>query len=53
MHFPFQNNISELDKDDQVYCMEAMIDAAMEARTSSKKPKDFDEWILRNTGKSR
>ena len=32
--------------------MEAMIDAAMEARTSNTKPKDFDEWILRNTGKN-
>lgn len=48
--YPFQNNISMCPKDDQVRFIEGLIDAAMEARVSNTKPKDFDEWILRNTG---
>ena len=48
--YPFQNNISMLPKEDQVTCMEGMIDAALEARVATTKPKDFDEWILRNVG---
>jgi len=48
--YPFQNNISMLPKDDQVKCLDGMIDAALEARVSSTKPKDFDEWILRTMG---
>ncbi|KAF1820800.1 FAD/NAD(P)-binding domain-containing protein [Dissoconium aciculare CBS 342.82] len=48
--YPFQNNISMLPKDDQVLCLETLIDAALEARVASTKPKDFDEWILRNVG---
>lgn len=39
-----------LPKDDQVLCLEGMIDAAMEARVANTKPKDFDEWIMRNVG---
>lgn len=30
--------------------MDGMIDAALEARVSSSKPKDFDEWIVRMMG---
>ncbi|TID21996.1 hypothetical protein E2P81_ATG11112 [Venturia nashicola] len=48
--YPFQNNISMLPKEDQVKCMDGMIDAALEARVSSTKPKDFDEWIVRMMG---
>ncbi|EMC95596.1 hypothetical protein BAUCODRAFT_34346 [Baudoinia panamericana UAMH 10762] len=48
--YPFQNNISMLPKEDQVICLEGMIDAALEARVANTKPKDFDEWILRNNG---
>jgi protoporphyrinogen oxidase len=39
-----------LPKDDQVTCLEGMIDAALEARVSNTKPKDFDDWIMRNNG---
>jgi UDP-galactopyranose mutase len=39
-----------LPKDDQVTCLEGMIDAALEARVANTKPKDFDDWILRNVG---
>ena len=48
--YPFQNNISMLPKEDQVKCMDGLIDAALEARVSNTKPANFDEWILRNTG---
>ncbi|KAJ2897813.1 Ferredoxin--NADP reductase [Zalerion maritima] len=48
--YPFQNNISMLPKEDQVKCIDGIIDAAMEARVSNAKPKDFDEWILRMMG---
>lgn len=37
-------------KDDQVRFVEGLIDAALEARVSNTKPKDFDEWILRQMG---
>ena len=30
--------------------MEGMIDATVEARVANTKPKDFDEWIMRNVG---
>lgn len=30
--------------------MDGMIDAALEARVSNSKPKDFDEWIVRMMG---
>ncbi|KAK4991921.1 hypothetical protein LTR50_001540 [Elasticomyces elasticus] len=48
--YPFQNNISMLPKEEQVKCMDGMIDAALEARVANTKPKDFDEWIIRMMG---
>lgn len=39
-----------LPKQEQVRCIEGMIDAALEARVSNTKPKTFDEWILRQMG---
>lgn len=48
--YPFQNNISMLPKEDQVTCMDGMIDAALNARVATDKPKDFDDWIMRNVG---
>lgn len=48
--YPFQNNISMLPKDDQVKCIDGLIDAALEHRVNNSKPKDFDEWILRICG---
>ena len=39
-----------LPKEDQVTCGEGMIDATVEARVANTKPKDFDEWIMRNVG---
>jgi protoporphyrinogen oxidase len=48
--YPFQNNVSMLPKDDQVKCIDGMIDAALEARTAHTKPQNFDEWIVRMMG---
>lgn len=39
-----------LPKEDQVTAMEGLIDAAMECRVANTKPKDFDEWIVRQMG---
>lgn len=39
-----------LPKEEQVKCMDGMIDAALEARVANTKPKDFDEWIVRMMG---
>ena len=39
-----------LPKEEQVKCMDGMIDAALEARVSNTKPKDFDDWIVRMMG---
>ena len=48
--YPFQNNISMLPTEEKVKCMDGLIDASLEARVTNTKPKDFDEWILRNQG---
>ncbi|KAH7155068.1 hypothetical protein B0J13DRAFT_468923 [Dactylonectria estremocensis] len=48
--YPFQNNISMLPKEDQVTCIDGLIDSALECRVANTKPKNFDEWILRMTG---
>lgn len=48
--YPFQNNLSMLGKDDQAKCVDGLIDAALEARVANSKPKDFDEWIMRQMG---
>jgi protoporphyrinogen oxidase len=39
-----------LPKEDQVKCMDGMIDSALEFRVANTKPKNFDEWIVRMMG---
>jgi protoporphyrinogen oxidase len=39
-----------LPKEEQVKCMDGMIDAALEFRVANTKPKNFDEWIVRMMG---
>lgn len=36
--------------EDQVKCIEGMIDAREEQIRAKDKPKNFDEWILRQMG---
>ena len=50
MPYPFQNNISMLPTEDKVKCMDGMIDAALAATTATKKPANFDEWIVATLG---
>jgi hypothetical protein len=41
-----------LDKEEKARCLDELIDVALEARTCSPsdKPKNFDEWNIRNVG---
>ncbi|KAL9072744.1 MAG: hypothetical protein Q9157_004984 [Trypethelium eluteriae] len=50
--YPFQNNIAVLDKEEKARCLDDLIEAALEARVRapSDKPKNFDEWNIRNVG---
>jgi len=47
-----QNNITMLPVEEQVKCIEGMIDAAEERARAATKPKNFDEWIVRMMGAS-
>ncbi|GAA6040184.1 hypothetical protein JCM8097_004168 [Rhodosporidiobolus ruineniae] len=48
--YPYQNNITLLPVEDQVKCIEGMIDAAELRTRAVGKPKSFDEWIIRMMG---
>lgn len=49
--YPFQNNISALDKEDQIKCLTGVVEAKVaNATAAGTKPKNFDEWILRVMG---
>lgn len=39
-----------LPKEDQVAAIDGLIDAAMEGAVTKAKPKNFDEWIVRQMG---
>lgn len=47
---PYQNNISVLPTEDQVKCIEGMIDAAEVRIRAKDAPQTFDEWIMRMMG---
>lgn len=49
---PYQNNITVLPVEDQVKCIEGMVDAAELRARSTTPPKTFDEWIVRMMGTS-
>ncbi|SAM82177.1 probable UDP-galactopyranose mutase [Ustilago bromivora] len=48
--YPYQNNISVLPVQEQVKCIEGMIDAAEERTRAKDAPTTFDEWIMRMMG---
>lgn len=48
--YPFQNNISALDKEDQIKCLTGLVDAKLHNALAQDKPRNFDEWILRTQG---
>lgn len=39
-----------LPKEDQVAALDGLIDASLEAAVTKTKPKNFDEWIVRQMG---
>jgi len=48
--YPFQNNVSALDKEDQIECLNGLVEAKVRNATAGGRPKNFDEWILRVMG---
>ncbi|KAJ3147721.1 hypothetical protein HDU86_007896 [Geranomyces michiganensis] len=48
--YPYQNNIAMLPKQDQVVALTGMVDAYVASKIATNKPKNFDEWIVRNMG---
>ncbi|GAA5873971.1 hypothetical protein JCM8547_001591 [Rhodosporidiobolus lusitaniae] len=48
--YPYQNNLTALPVEEQVKCIEGMIDAAELRTRAVGKPKSFDEWIVRMMG---
>lgn len=49
--YPFQNNVSALDVDDQVACLTGLVEAKVANSKASGIPAStFDEWILRVMG---
>lgn len=48
--YPFQNNISALDVEDQIECLNGLVEAKVNCATATEKPVNFDEWILRVMG---
>jgi protoporphyrinogen oxidase len=48
--YPFQNNISALDQEDQIKCLTGCVEAKVANALAQGKPSNFDEWILRVMG---
>ena len=48
--YPFQNNIVSLPQEDQINCINGLIEAKVANAVASDKPANFDEWILRVMG---
>ena len=48
--YPFQNNISCLDVEDQVKCLTGLVEAKTLTSTSTSKPSNFADWIDRVMG---
>ncbi len=48
--YPFQNNICGLPLEDQVKCINGLIEAKVANALAKNPPADFDEWILRVMG---
>lgn len=48
--YPFQNNICSLPLEDQISCINGLIEAKVANAIAAKPPTTFDEWILRVMG---
>lgn len=50
MPYPFQNNIQALPVEDQIKCINGLVEARVSNATAPGKPNTFDEWIMRVMG---
>ena len=48
--YPFQNNICSLPLEDQVNCINGLIEAKVANAVATVSPANFDEWIMRVMG---
>ena len=48
--YPFQNNITSLPMEEQIACINGLIEAKVANATAKDKPANFDEWIMRVMG---
>jgi protoporphyrinogen oxidase len=48
--YPFQNNICSLPLEDQINCINGLIEAKVTNALAKEPPANFDEWILRVMG---
>jgi protoporphyrinogen oxidase len=48
--YPFQNNITSLPMEDQITCINGLIEAKVANAIAKDKPANFDEWIMRVMG---
>ncbi len=48
--YPFQNNITALPLEEQIKCINGLIEAKVSNALATKPPANFDEWIMRVMG---
>jgi len=48
--YPFQNNIQALPVEDQIECINGLVEAKVSNAVTPGKPANFDEWIVRVMG---
>lgn len=48
--YPFQNNICSLPLEDQISCINGLIEAKVANELAKTPPANFDEWIMRVMG---
>jgi protoporphyrinogen oxidase len=48
--YPFQNNISALPLEDQINCINGLIEAKVTNALAKAPPGNFDDWIMRVMG---
>ena len=48
--YPFQNNICSLPLENQIDCINGLIEAKVANTIATEKPANFDEWIMRVMG---
>eukprot|EP00042_Codosiga_hollandica_P042671 m.394984 g.394984 ORF g.394984 m.394984 type:complete len:539 (+) comp56382_c0_seq2:434-2050(+) len=49
--YPFHSNFNALDPEDQLLCLQGLVDASTTSQTCLPKPANLDEWFLKVMGK--